>query len=48
MNLDKTSITYLLLSIISIILAIILFLTNFNYKKKLLKSVYIYKMEIFK
>ena len=38
MNLDKTSITYLLLSIISIILAIILFLTNFNYKKKLLKS----------
>ncbi len=38
MKLDKTFISHLILSVISIILAIILFLTNFHYKKKLLKS----------
>ncbi len=38
MKLDITFISYLILSLISIVLAIILFLTNFSYKKKLLKS----------
>ena len=38
MKLDITFISYLILSLISIVLAIILFLTNFHYKKKLLKS----------